>query len=1098
MNKPFNLMTEAKSAGSAFLVTGAFNPYTRGHEEIAQAAASHAASTGYSHFYHGLGASENAPDAPLAFKQKEKLIQGSHAYIKDSMPGTKLKFGTIPQKSSVSPFHHIVHLIEKGGHKHITVAVGPDQFGTSTGKPTLKTQIEAHIKKHGGVIGSDGKTIHKTKIDFHPLASKRNEEDLTADQLKKLVVNGRIPVEHAKAGRMRKAILAGDDELASAFMPESIHKAKGTKQYATMLRKQFTDVVPGAEEKRRVERNAMARTRNAAKKKNITEYFSPESIESFINILEESKAIGSSIMLGRKEAIRVSMGAQSANAILNELANRKIARDTMSQEVSQEINEESLNEATKMKKKSVASPSKVRANVRTEVRSAGNPKKKDTIRKQEERKGKKAQFAVVATRRGKTKIVKKADIGNSQVLLKPEQFDKGKAAKYLDDSSFAITPSSKELFPSYAHKKEAKKEKNKKEEPKKKKKKKAEEAPAPTVTQENPRTILPQLPETPPHGKAISKGSTFPDWNHKATDLEEAIPIVMNQMLGVKTGTENEGTISKLQNSQTLYASAERAANLIFNQIGETVSFHMGKNKGRVSELWKKAGATNGTSKTDVIFIPKDLWEKSKGDISKIDMNKCIRASVKCGQARILNAESGEATATIEAAMEYAGNIAAKNPKVSKLVTELKKMVSQFVKSAELGQWDTKTIKRMVADGQEPRDKQFQASKVLIEEQELLHKKAGAKLIEIFDSSDEFKMGFCLESMSGSMKFGGKAPQTASHVLALSKDGTDVKMEQISESLIKKLMKDLSFRGGFKGRSKGSGASKIRGLSTVLNIDLNEEFETDNQQQQQQQVNTSIISPGSSAQVDQDLKDIGDDVVGLMNYIGIEPEFITSNSLDMSDYINSTARDYNIITIDGETEVAIPVVDYSQFDTSGKEEMSEAYDFINDFLVENMNDQDAVDFILSSGLVSPETITKNVEEVNAIDLLHEMWENSVIKPELFESFIEEARNYKKEYKEYHGTAEQRANRSKRVLARRKLMKTGRVKKGDGKDVDHKDGNPQNNSNGNLRVLSKSKNRAMHEEHGAGEIGTKALLQKYIKDTPFAVNPTKDVKYVKRK
>ena len=78
------------------------------------------------------------------------------------------------------------------------------------------------------------------------------------------------------------------------------------------------------------------------------------------------------------------------------------------------------------------------------------------------------------------------------------------------------------------------------------------------------------------------------------------------------------------------------------------------------------------------------------------------------------------------------------------------------------------------------------------------------------------------------------------------------------------------------------------------------------------------------------------------------------------------------------------------------------------------------------------------------------------------------------------------------------MKTGRVKKGDGKDVDHKDGNPQNNSNGNLRVLSKSKNRAMHEEHGAGEVGTKALLLKYIKDTPFAINPTKDVKHVKRK
>ena len=71
---------------------------------------------------------------------------------------------------------------------------------------------------------------------------------------------------------------------------------------------------------------------------------------------------------------------------------------------------------------------------------------------------------------------------------------------------------------------------------------------------------------------------------------------------------------------------------------------------------------------------------------------------------------------------------------------------------------------------------------------------------------------------------------------------------------------------------------------------------------------------------------------------------------------------------------------------------------------------------------------------------------------------ETKRDYKKEYANYHGKPEQRANRSKRVLARRKLEKEGRVQKGDGKDVDHKDGNPQNNSNGNLRVMSANKNR----------------------------------------
>ena len=95
------------------------------------------------------------------------------------------------------------------------------------------------------------------------------------------------------------------------------------------------------------------------------------------------------------------------------------------------------------------------------------------------------------------------------------------------------------------------------------------------------------------------------------------------------------------------------------------------------------------------------------------------------------------------------------------------------------------------------------------------------------------------------------------------------------------------------------------------------------------------------------------------------------------------------------------------------------------------------------------------------------------------------RNYRKEYDEYHGTAEQRANRSKRVLARRKMMKKGKVRKGDGKDVDHKNGNPQDNSDDNLRVMSKHKNRSIKEDHGAGFEGTPELIQKLREVTPGA-------------
>ena len=69
------------------------------------------------------------------------------------------------------------------------------------------------------------------------------------------------------------------------------------------------------------------------------------------------------------------------------------------------------------------------------------------------------------------------------------------------------------------------------------------------------------------------------------------------------------------------------------------------------------------------------------------------------------------------------------------------------------------------------------------------------------------------------------------------------------------------------------------------------------------------------------------------------------------------------------------------------------------------------------------------------------------------------RDYKREYNSYHAKPEQKKNRASRNKARTLLSSIGRVRKGDGKDVDHKDGNPQNNSRSNLKVLSRSKNRA---------------------------------------
>jgi hypothetical protein len=70
------------------------------------------------------------------------------------------------------------------------------------------------------------------------------------------------------------------------------------------------------------------------------------------------------------------------------------------------------------------------------------------------------------------------------------------------------------------------------------------------------------------------------------------------------------------------------------------------------------------------------------------------------------------------------------------------------------------------------------------------------------------------------------------------------------------------------------------------------------------------------------------------------------------------------------------------------------------------------------------------------------------------------RNYRDEYDNYQSRSGQIKRRSSRNKARRKMVKSGRARKGDGRDVHHKDGNALNNSGQNLTILGKSTNRRM--------------------------------------
>ena len=66
------------------------------------------------------------------------------------------------------------------------------------------------------------------------------------------------------------------------------------------------------------------------------------------------------------------------------------------------------------------------------------------------------------------------------------------------------------------------------------------------------------------------------------------------------------------------------------------------------------------------------------------------------------------------------------------------------------------------------------------------------------------------------------------------------------------------------------------------------------------------------------------------------------------------------------------------------------------------------------------------------------------------------RDYKREYELYHSKPKQKKRRAERNSARATAAKAGKVRKGDGKDVDHINRNTKSKK---VRVVSKSTNRS---------------------------------------
>lgn len=65
-------------------------------------------------------------------------------------------------------------------------------------------------------------------------------------------------------------------------------------------------------------------------------------------------------------------------------------------------------------------------------------------------------------------------------------------------------------------------------------------------------------------------------------------------------------------------------------------------------------------------------------------------------------------------------------------------------------------------------------------------------------------------------------------------------------------------------------------------------------------------------------------------------------------------------------------------------------------------------------------------------------------------------------RKYNSSPEQKKRRAQRNKIRRKLEREGKVRKGDGKDVDHRNHNTSDMSSDNISIVDRSSNRAKNQ------------------------------------
>lgn len=632
------------------------------------------------------------------------------------------------------------------------------------------------------------------------------------------------------------------------------------------------------------------------------------------------------------------------------------------------------------------------------------------------------QYMIVSTDDDKIQIIAKSSFDRRihTIEVEPKKMNSGAIQNAVKKKNFRQTQTSIKLI--------GKMEKDEGKE-KQKSNKKSEQSTKKQKQQETPAAAPVKVPKVTKGGKSI-----YPDDDHNATDMEFGVVALFNQMRSgmtfedqIKAGLLTPAQAQKIGASQTLGSAGQRIVAQLIQSLpkGNWVAIHTGGKKDQpITREWKASGGSDNTPKADLILQNQDTGET-------------IRASVKCGEAQLMSGKTPETSGTFISAL----NIATQQ---KTLLEGTEKTVKRIMKKMREGlAISAKTKKGPVGlyiSGGEYENKDEEIKRI-----EELHEELTAQLEELFEQDENFAAGVVYEALTGAAKFGPDSMGTATHVLSMNKDGTNASLVAIDWKYAKKVAKSIKIGIRFKSSAiepnevkkkwkemkKKLGRrpddkddfrsynywSAFRIFLPKMNT-LGELFSYNSTLSFLTEAKEDVPEPQTEYEVQHYINEaeqyIGNDPTKLMSFLGVDVDQLSTDSVDLSDFGQTESGLYNTVIINGK-EIDIPV----------------------------QKDMD----------VSKMEVPNGLNDDNIQNYIKESYAQYALK------FLLERRNYRKEYDNYQGRSDQIEKRSSRNKARRLLKKMGRVRDGDGKDVDHKNGNPKDNSVKNLRVTSKSHNRS---------------------------------------